>query len=86
MNGQLKFDEFMNITEEKPSEQKKDRVQMEDLCYYCLCNSCINNAESRTITPAELPYNWKPCFSAIYAKTLMEKVRRIWNGKNVENM
>lgn len=78
MNGQLKFDEFMNITEEKPSEQKKDRVQMEDLCYYCLCNSCINNAESRTITPAELPYDWKPCFFCDICKN--------FDGESAENM
>jgi hypothetical protein len=62
MNGQLEFDEFMNITEEKTLEQKKYRVPMADPCYYCLCNSCLNNAESRTITPDELPYDWKPCF------------------------
>lgn len=62
MKGQMKFDEFMNITEEKTLEQPKTRVPMEDPCYYCLCNSCINNAESRTITPDELPYDWKPCF------------------------
>lgn len=62
MKGQLTFDEFMNITEEKPLEQPKPRVPMADPCYYCLCNSCINNAESRTITPDELPYDWKPCF------------------------
>jgi len=78
MNGQLNFDEFMNITEEKPSEQKKDRVQMEDLCYYCLCNSCINNAESRTITPAELPYDWKPCFFCDICKN--------FDGESAENM
>lgn len=48
MNGQLKFDEFMNITEEKPSEHKQERVPMVDPCYYCLCMSCINNAESLT--------------------------------------
>jgi hypothetical protein len=35
---------------------------MEDPCYYCLCNSCINNAESKTITKNELPVNWNPCF------------------------
>lgn len=62
MNGQLEFDEFMNITEEKTLEQKKYRVPMADPCYYCLCNSCLNNAESRTITPDELPYDWKHCF------------------------
>lgn len=62
MKGQLTFDEFMNITEERLLEQPKPRVPMADPCYYCLCNSCINNAESRTITPDELPYDWKPCF------------------------
>ena len=62
MNGQLTFDEFMNITEEKPPKQKQYRVPMEEPCYYCLCNSCINNAESRTIIPDELPHDWEPCF------------------------
>ena len=28
MNGQLKFDEFMNITEEKSPEHKQERVPM----------------------------------------------------------
>lgn len=62
MNGQLKFDEFMNITEEKPPEHKQERVPMVDPCYYCLCRSCINNAESLTVNPEEVPYNWHPCF------------------------
>lgn len=62
MKGQLTFDEFMNIAEEKPPEHKQKRVPMVDPCYYCLCRSCINNAESRTITPDELPYDWQPCF------------------------
>jgi hypothetical protein len=62
MNGQLKFDEFMNITEEKPSEHKQERVPMVDPCYYCLCRSCINNAESLTVNPEEVPYDWHPCF------------------------
>ena len=62
MKGQLIFDEFMNITEEKPPEHKQERVPMVDPCYYCLCRSCINNVESRTITPDELPYDWQPCF------------------------
>ena len=62
MNGQLEFDEFMNITEEKTLEQKKYRVPMADPCYYCLCRSCINNAESLTVNPEEVPYDWRPCF------------------------
>lgn len=62
MNGQLTFDEFMNITEEKPPEHKRERVPMVDPCYYCLCRSCINNAESLTVNPEEVPYDWRPCF------------------------
>lgn len=31
-------------------------------CYYCLCRSCINNAESLTVNPEEVPYDWHPCF------------------------
>ena len=52
----------MNITEEKPSEHKQERVPMVDPCYYCLCRSCINNAESLTVNPEEVPYDWHPCF------------------------
>lgn len=62
MKGQLTFDNFMNITEEKTQAQAQIRVPMVDCCYYCLCNSCVNNAESITITPEELPHDWKPCF------------------------
>ena len=62
MNGQLKFYEFMNITEEKSPEHKQERVPMVDPCYYCLCRSCINNAESLTVNPEEVPYDWHPCF------------------------
>lgn len=49
-------------TEEKPSEHKQERVPMVDPCYYCLCRSCINNAESLTVNPEEVPYDWHPCF------------------------
>lgn len=62
MKGQLIFDANMNIVEEKAVQNANPRVQMVDPCYYCLCKSCINNAESITITPDELPYDWKPCF------------------------
>lgn len=63
MKGQLIFDELMNISEEKPvKEEVKTKPPMEDPCYYCLCNSCMNNAESMTISPEEVPYGWNPCF------------------------
>lgn len=78
MKGQLTFDEFMNITEEKPLKQKQARVPMADPCYYCLCRSCINNAESITITPEELSYDWKPCFFCDMCKN--------FDGKSTENM
>ena len=58
----IDLDKFMNITEEKPSEHKQERVPMVDPCYYCLCRSCINNAESLTVNPEEVPYDWHPCF------------------------
>lgn len=47
---------------EKPPEHKQERVPMVDPCYYCLCRSCINNAESLTVNPEEVPYDWRPCF------------------------
>lgn len=63
MKGQLSFDEFMNIAEDKPDfERIEHKTLMADPCYYCLCNSCIYNAESITIHPDELPYDWNPCF------------------------
>ena len=52
----------LGLTEEKPSEHKQERVPMVDPCYYCLCRSCINNAESLTVNPEEVPYDWHPCF------------------------
>ena len=37
---------------------------MADPCYYCLCNSCINNAESTTINFGrnKFPDDWEACF------------------------
>lgn len=78
MKNQLTFDGFMNRTEEKQPEQKGVRVFMADSCYYCLCKSCINNAESRTITPDELPHDWKPCFFCDTCKN--------FDGESIENM
>lgn len=57
------FDEdIKRITDEILSEHKQERVPMVDPCYYCLCRSCINNAESLTVNPEEVPYDWHPCF------------------------
>ena len=50
-----------------------EKTQMIDPCYYCLCNSCINNAESRTIVPGELPYDWEPCFFCDICSNFDEK-------------
>ena len=55
MKGQMRFDNSGAVSEEPDCRpQKTERPLMNDPCYYCLCNSCINNAESRTITPDEL--------------------------------
>ncbi len=68
MKGQLKFDEFMNISEERPHQETSESVEwrtpMVDPCYYCLCNSCINNAESTTVNLGndKFPDNWEACF------------------------
>lgn len=78
MKGQLTFDEFMYITEEKPPEHNQERVPMVDPCYYCLCRSCINNAESLTVNPEEVPYNWHPCFFC--------DICRNFDGESPENM
>lgn len=62
MKGQLRFDEFMNILEEKPQQDISGcvewRTPMVDPCFYCLCNSCINNAESKTVNLDA----WESCF------------------------
>lgn len=70
--------EAMYITEEKPPEHKQERVPMVDPCYYCLCRSCINNAESLTVNPEEVPYNWHPCFFC--------DICRNFDGESPENM
>lgn len=54
--------DFTVDEEEKPPEHKQERVPIVDPCYYCLCRSCINNAESLTVNPEEVPYDWHPCF------------------------
>lgn len=55
MKGQLRFDEVMNISEEKTHQETRgdveQRTPMVDPCYYCLCNSCVNNAENTTLNP-----------------------------------
>lgn len=80
INGQFVFDEFMNISEEQKTcaEIVMPRTQMLDPCYYCLCNSCINNAESVTITPDEIPDDWNPCFFC--------DMCRKYDGKSMKNM
>ncbi len=61
MKGQMAFNEFMDICEETPRQES--RIPMVDPCYYCLCNSCINNAENRYVQPDEILGNgWEPCF------------------------
>lgn len=68
MKGQLRFDEFMNISEEKPKQETsrcaEQRIPMVDPCYYCLCNSCINNAESTTVNLGNDNFSddWEECF------------------------
>lgn len=68
MKGQLKFDEFMSISEEKSHQEAggciKQKTPMVNPCYYCLCDSCINNAESTTVNSDrdKFPDDWKACF------------------------
>lgn len=61
MNGQMRFDNLMNITIEQP-EKITHRTTMVDPCYYCLCNSCIGNVESLTVKPQEISDKTKICF------------------------
>lgn len=68
MKGQMRFDGSMNISEEKSRQETAGcvecRIPMVDPCYYCLCNSCINNAESTTVNPDrdKFPDDWEACF------------------------
>lgn len=63
MNGQIGFDIFMNLSEEKSEILVvKPRPAMADPCYYCLCKSCINNVENIRTTPDEITQNWVPCY------------------------
>ena len=60
---------------------------MVDPCYYCLCRSCINNAESLTVNPEEVPYDWHPVLLlAIYCNNLMERAQKIWKEECEEYM
>lgn len=58
----------MNISEEKSKQETVGcvewRTPMVDPCYYCLCNSCINNAESTTVNPDidKFSDDWEACF------------------------
>lgn len=31
-------------------------------CYYCLCDSCVNNVENFKVKSNETPHNYEPCF------------------------
>ncbi len=67
MYKQMEFDEFMNIREggigqAENRESFARRTPMVNPCYCCLCDSCINNAESITVRPDEIPDGWEPCF------------------------
>lgn len=59
---EIRVDTNPNLNSLRNSEHKQERVPMVDPCYYCLCRSCINNAESLTVNPEEVPYDWHPCF------------------------
>lgn len=64
----LRFDEFMNVPEEKQQQETGGHVErrtpMVDPCYYCLCNSCINNVESTTVNLDKDKFSddWEACF------------------------
>lgn len=42
------------------------------------CRSCINNAESLTVNPEEVPYDWRPCFFCDICNN--------FDGESLENM
>ena len=88
MKGQLKFDDLGNIycAYEKSEQYHSQRVPMVYPCYYCLCNSCVNNTESITISPKEFLRIGNHVFSAIYAVILMRRVLEIWKNLIVGDM
>lgn len=44
MKGQMRFDKSGTVSEELDCRpQKTERPLMNDPCYYCLCNSCMDN-------------------------------------------
>ena len=86
MNGQLKFDEFMNITEEKPSEQSKREFR------WWIHVTTVYAGRVSIMQRALLSIR-KKCHTtgtrvsfAIYAIILMEKVPKIWKERNAMNM
>ncbi len=67
MYKQLDFDELMNIQEGGAGQAKEResvvlKPQMVNPCYYCLCDSCINNVENIKVRPDEIPDRWESCF------------------------
>ena len=93
MKGQLRFDEFMNISEEKPKQETsrcaEQRIPMVDPCYYCLCNSCINNAESTTVNLGNDNFSddWEECFFCGECRKFDGDTKKeTWKGNNAPDM
>ena len=66
----------MNISEER-EKKNNARIAMVDSCYYCLCNSCVNNAESITVTLDEIVDNYGPCYLCDDCKFYDDKNNKI---------
>lgn len=85
MKGQMTFNEFMDMCEGTPRQES--RIPMVDPCYYCLCNSCINNVENIYVQKDEIPDDgWEPCFFCDDCKTYdsdtsKQDMERDWCGR-----
>ena len=55
---------FFFFFKQKTAYEIGGRLVGSEMCIRdsCLCRSCINNAESPTVNPEEVPYDWHPCF------------------------
>lgn len=67
MKGQLRFNEFMRISEEGTQQEGIGQrpIKQRPPCYYCLCDSCVNNIYNFNAKSSEIPYDQKqmPCFT-----------------------
>ena len=86
MNGQLKFDEFMNITEE--SHQNISKREFQWWIHVTTVYAGRVSIMQRAVLLIRKKYHitGTHAFSVIYAGILMERVQKIWKGKSAWSM